>query len=490
MLSVLASRRIPAESLIPPLLALALFHVVATFGWVYFDDPAYYAGNPLLGEAPLLTRLAAAWTVAPESNWMPCTWTIVILLNQLFDGSAQAVHVVSAMLHSLNAWLVYCTIHKLGAKSLVAVVCACIWALHPLRVESVAWASSLKDVLSGTFAIGTLLVLANDRRDWKNDWLAFFFFLASLLSKQVMIAFPAALLLWDYQKTGHSFRALVLARLKWWAAALGATLIVWNVNRHGISLHEIDGVDTLGERIFRGFAAFGHQFQQFIIPKDLLPEYLIEAATLPKAVLGGLGLSAALVALVALRNKRGGTACWCFVAAVGLFFPFAGWVHSPMEFTADRLSYLPHCLAIAAIGLKIQNFRFTHWALAPFAIAAAMISSRELPSWKNGETLNQAMLAVRPGHPTALENRGVARAGRGDLRGAIDDFLAVTQTHPQRMSAWTNAARALAAKGEFTQSALLLDNAIRLHPVRTELKDLRQAIGRAAAAQSLIKTSD
>lgn len=482
MFDVSPIRRIPVESLIPPLAALLVFGLACTFGWVYFDDPAYYTANPLLGEAPLLTRLLSAWTVAPESNWMPLTWSVAIIADFFFEGSARAIHIISIFTHAVSAWLIWYIVRHLGANSWLAVACACVWAVHPLRTESVAWASSLKDVLSGCFALGMLALLADDRRDWRNDWPAFLLFVGSLLSKQVMIAFPAALLLWDFRKTEMNLWTLALARAKWWAAGLGATLIALMVNHHGIKLRETAGLESAGDGVFRGLAAFGHQFQQLWIPGNFSPEYLIESATLTKAVLGALVLISALVAVVALLRKRGGISAWCFVAAVGIFFPLAGWTRSPMEFTADRLSYLPHFFAVAAIGLAMKNFRFTQWVLILGAVAASVITLVQLPSWKNGDALNQSMLQVRPGHPTALENRGAARAGSGDLAGATEDFLAVTRSHPRRVSAWANAARALAIKGDLQRASLVLDEAIAIHPHRSELIDLKQTIDQSSSS--------
>ena len=125
------------------------------------EDPSYYQTNPLFSGAPLLNRMAAAWTHAPESNYIPLTWNFTILLAEVSQASPRAFHACSLGLHLLNSVLAFLLLGRLGLKNLPAALVVTLFAVHPLRVESVAWASSLKGLLTTFFALGALLIQAS-----------------------------------------------------------------------------------------------------------------------------------------------------------------------------------------------------------------------------------------------------------------------------------------------------------------------------------------
>ena len=161
---------------------VAIFLPILSFGWMGIEDPSYYQTNPLFGEASLLNRLIASWFHAPESNYIPLSWNFTILLAEFSKSSPQAFHACSLLLHLLNSFLAFLLTKRLGLKALPAVLIACLFALHPLRVESVAWASSIKGLLAAFFALGALVLQTFPQWKLRSCAIALLFLL-SLLSK-------------------------------------------------------------------------------------------------------------------------------------------------------------------------------------------------------------------------------------------------------------------------------------------------------------------
>src|SRR5262245_8201062 len=138
--------------------ALALYGRTAAFDFVEYDDPSYVRDNPHLARG--LTSESARWALTSTGyayNWHPLTWMSHALAVQLFGLDAGPQHLENALLHGLNAVLLFAALRALLGNFWPSAMIAALFALHPLRVESVAWISERKDVLSGTLFALTLL---------------------------------------------------------------------------------------------------------------------------------------------------------------------------------------------------------------------------------------------------------------------------------------------------------------------------------------------
>jgi len=117
---------------------VAIFFPILNYDWIPIEDPSYYHLNPLFGEAPLLRRLLAAWFHAPESNYIPLTWNLTTLLAEFTEGNPRAFHSFSLLLHLLNSFLAFFLLRRLGLDHWATTLTVLLFALHPLRAESVA----------------------------------------------------------------------------------------------------------------------------------------------------------------------------------------------------------------------------------------------------------------------------------------------------------------------------------------------------------------
>src|SRR5437773_391148 len=215
-----------------PDLLILLGLAVVTFGiygqvighrFITFDDPTYIQENPMVNRGVTLAGLAWAFTTFYAGNWHPLTWIAHMIDSQLFGTIAGGHLLVNALMHAANTllvfWLLLRTTHARWSSALVAA----LFALHPLHVESVAWAAERKDTLSTFFGLLSLIAYTRyaDARvalascqsiGWKpmphgaaRKWYAWIFItlLLGLLAKPMLVTWPFVMLLLDYWPLGR-----------------------------------------------------------------------------------------------------------------------------------------------------------------------------------------------------------------------------------------------------------------------------------------------
>jgi hypothetical protein len=186
-------------ALLLALVTLVVFLHAGRFGFVNYDDPDYVTENNFVKNGLNWTDIRWAFTTFHASNWHPLTWLSLMTDCTLFGPNAGAMHLVNVLFHAVNAALLFILLWRLTQKIWPSAFVAALFAWHPLHVESVAWISERKDVLSTFFALLSLLsyagfVMENRRRGW---WLALFFFALALLAKPMVVTLPFLLQLLD-----------------------------------------------------------------------------------------------------------------------------------------------------------------------------------------------------------------------------------------------------------------------------------------------------
>jgi hypothetical protein len=192
---------------------LTLFAPAAGYDFINCDDPDYITNNPnVLGG---LTWEGVKWAFgAPHiGNWIPISWVTHMVDVQVFGKAAGGPHMVNAFIHALNAVLVFWLLRRMTGSLWRSAFVAALFALHPLRVESVAWVCERRDVLSAFFALLSLLFYAQyaqartagriSRALDRNYLLALLFFLLGLMSKPMVVTVPFLMLLLDYWPLGR-----------------------------------------------------------------------------------------------------------------------------------------------------------------------------------------------------------------------------------------------------------------------------------------------
>lgn len=466
----------------PAVWALLLFGAVFAFyspslryELVDLDDITYVANNAavLEGLAPASIRQAFSPDNPTATMYMPLLW-ISYMADVEWLGATPTnpwgFHFTNVLLHAVNAALLFALLYFLCRRPGTAVFLAALWALHPLRVESVAWVTERKDVLSGFFAflcVGAYLRFGArpppsgpartrpDRRSAAWFCTAGLAYALGLLVKPALTPLPLVLLLLDVWPLGR-FRfstrgsgpaglRLVLEKTPFLLLALlAAGITIW---QHHLVSGELQV--SLGLRLLTVPLTYGFYMLKVVWPAQLsvlVPYFSMwfPASTL-FALAGGAGAGLAAVSAFAWNSRRRDPqrlVGWLWFLA--MLLPVCGLVPIPSNDVADRFSYLPAAgLSIALLPTLSSDPRLrpqrrgVRLALPWLVLAVlATLSFRLMPSWQNTETLYSRVLDVFPGHATALKTRAAQlMRATGDFRSANALIDRALQSEPRHWEA-------------------------------------------------------
>ena len=532
------------------LVVLAVFLPALKNDFVLWDDDFNLTENPRYrGLAP--ENLRWMFTTMHGGHYQPLSWLTLALDHAVWGMNPMGYHLTNVALHAANAVLFYYLLRTLlrltttaAATSLAAAVGALAFAIHPLRVESVAWVSERRDVLSGFFWLLTVLAYLR-ARDGKKTWLVASLgcFLCSLLSKAWGITLPAVLLLLDAwplrrfaDRTPGSRARVVLEKVPFALLALAGAAAAFAAQR------QIPAMRTLAEQgpIARAAqAAWGLCFYvgKTVFPVGLSPLYLLELKVDPfrPGYVAAMVVVASVTGAVLLARRRWPWACVAWLAYAVIASPVLGVAQTGPQSAADRYTYLA-CLpwaALLAAGLahafdaSAAVRRVTLAGSVAVLVVLAGLSVRQEGVWRDSRALwEQAVrldasnwvawtnrgwarhlegdddgamrdyetaLRISPTYFKALNNRGYTRQIRGDLAGAAADYEAVLATYPGYSDAWYNRGTVRQAIGDMRGAIDDYSQAIRFSPedprplnnrggIRQALGDLDGAVADYAAA--------
>lgn len=392
-------------------LAAALFGQTYGFGIVYFDDDHYILDNRYVQAGLTWEGVHWAFTSFYLSNWHPLTWLSYMLDVELFGANLGAAHLNNVLLHWLNSLLVYELLRRWSGHGIAAAVCAAVFLVHPLHVESVAWLAERKDLLCALFYLAGLLVYDNYRyRPGPARYLlGLLLFAAALLSKPMAVTFPCLLLVLDYFHYRHKaadapaspslhLQRSVLEKLPFFAVMVASGLVTLLAQQEGGSVASVESLG-LQERLLNAVLSYLVYLRQSLLPLGLAAFY-----PLPQPVtLLGTGLTAMLLlgwglASLLMFTSRPLVAaglCWY----LGTLVPVIGLVQVGAQAHADRYMYLPSVgilLAICALAPRRGSARFPLFAAlsALLVLFYSGLGFWQVGYWENRHSLFSRVLQV------------------------------------------------------------------------------------------------
>jgi len=478
------SRIFPAVLLL--LLTVLAYSSVLSAGFIW-DDDAYVTDNIHLRTAE---GLAAIWLEPGATpQYYPLVFTLFWVQFKLWGLAPLGYHVVNVALHGANAVLLWQILKKLNVP--VPFWIAALFALHPVHVESVAWITELKNVLSTFFALISFLlywrfneVLLSQRLTQRDCCLytgALITFLLALFSKSVVGSLPAVILLLIWWKQERISRIDVLRLVPFFALAL---LAGWNTARLEVSHVYASGAEwdfSFVERVLIAGRAIWFYAAKLFWPYPLIFNYerwQIDA-TLWWQYLFPLGVVAVAAALWLLRGKIGRGALAGYLFFVGSLFPALGFINVyPMRFSyvADHFQY------VASIGL-MALFAGTAWHLvekfprfhaAAWCSAASVILLLAALTWQQGRiyhsrlTLFSDTIKKNPASWLSYGNRGLYYANEGRFELAMIDLNKTLELKPDEADALHNRGRLYYERKNFDKALADFDRAIQIHPWRSD----------------------
>jgi protein O-mannosyl-transferase len=464
--------------------------------FVNYDDKTYVYGNALVQEGLTLHGLSRALVDIQTRNWHPLTLISHMIDCQIFDLKAGGHHFTNVLLHTIAALLLFIWLKNLAQRFWSSAFVAALFAIHPLRVESVAWIAERKDVLSAVFFFLTLIAYSRYARSPTigRYLLMSTLFACGLLSKPMLVTTPVILLLLDYWPLGRSHkspvtshtsqmrstgRKLIVEKLPLFILALGISIIAFALQVHSSS--SLDQLPFLW-RLENAFVSYVIYLWQIFWPANLAVFYPHPDDRLP---LWALALAAALLLAITLFVfKLRQTRPYLFVGWLWyliMLLPVIGIIEVGLQGHADRYTYLPHIglyvaftWLIVDLSASLPHQKQILAASAGVALLALAFGAwKQTTYWRNSETLWTHTLAVTKDNDVALTNLGTALMEKGQLDDALSYFqkaLDVRSGSEQRHYNFSlsvihdSVGNVLARKGRLNEAIVHLRQAVDLRP--------------------------
>ncbi len=458
------------------LLAVAIiFSQTVRYNFVNFDDNQYVYDNPQVANGLTIEGIVWAFTTTHANNWHPLTWLSHMLDCQFYGLAPGGHHLTNVLLHAATAILLFLVLWRMTGDLWPSAFVAAVFAIHPLRVESVAWVSERKDVLSGLFFMLTLgAYVGYVRRPFSPlRYLAVVALLAlGLMAKPMLVTLPFVLLLLDYWPLRRLIPPWRLVVEKLPLLALSAASCVATPLAQSEAVERLE-ILPLGSRMANAVVSYAAYLGQLFYPAGLAAFYPHPENGLPLwQVAGAVLLLAGITAGVAACWRRCPSLPVGWFWYVGMLVPVIGLVQVGEQSMADRYTYLPQIgLAIAlAWGAKQVLGAWPPRALVcgvGFAVILGVLmgcASQQACYWRNSETLWRRDLDCTSHNALAHYNLGLALADGGRVDEAIVQFKKALAIKPDYVAAMNNLGVALCDQGRVVEAIAQYRNALSIRP--------------------------
>jgi tetratricopeptide (TPR) repeat protein len=473
--------------------------------FVNYDDGPYVYSNPRIASGLSLANLLWAFTHVHSANWHPLTTISHMLDCQLYDLQPWGHHLTNILLHAAAVILLFFALRELTINSRArpsgapkatdgpavrpyqvwaSAFVAALFAIHPLRVESVAWVAERKDVLSGVFFMLTLLAYARyargDRFSWSRYTSVLVLFALGLMCKPTLVTLPFVLLLLDYwplrrvRDQWSVIRRLILEKIPLFV--LSAASCVATILAQKEAFAPIRAV-PLQERLANAVVAYVEYMGQAIYPAHLAVLYPYSE--------GGLSVAQVILALLFLLmvsviffvwRKTYPFALTGWLWFVGMLVPMIGIVQVGSQPRADRYTYLPEIgLYILVTWGTMELLKSWRHKREVLPIAAAVLiggfvtlSYFQTSYWLNSETLWRHTVDVTSRNYIAHNNLAGTLLEKGQLNEAIANYREALEIKPDVAEVQSNLGNALLREGNVEEAIVHLQKALQIDPAYAE----------------------
>ena len=458
-----------------------VFWQVRSFDFADIDDGIYIYENPHVFNGLTTDAVCWAFTANRSGHWHPLTWLSLMLDCQLFGANAGRMHLVNLFLHIANTLLLFTVLKKMTGLLWPCAFVAAAFALHPMHVESVAWITERKDVLSTFFLLLTLTSYIG----FVNHPSAFRYvaalatFALGLMAKSMLVTLPFVLLLLDYwplERIKHFdrlvFYRLVLEKIPFFALSVISSVIAFLVMRSSGIVIDIDNV-PLSDRIANVFLSYARYISKMFWPRNIGIFYPFDAFHIPfwqiaMCALLLLVISAAVICFG--RNKRYLLTGWFWF--LGTLVPVIGIVQVDAQAYADRYTYIPYIGLFIMIAWGIPQF-LSKFPQRKMVLGTSMMivltvlgicAHRQISYWKNSITLFSHAIEATPNNYIAYNRLGVAYGDLGRGTDAIDAFKEAIKIKPEYAMAYYNLGVTYGNLGRSTDAIDAFRQAIKFKP--------------------------
>ncbi len=476
--------------------------------FINYDDPLYVLDNAHVRAGLTWHGIAWAFTHVHSQNWHPLTTISHMLDCSLFGLNPGAHHLVNVFFHSIAAVLLFILLAQITNSIWASAFVAAVFAIHPLRVESVAWIAERKDVLSGVFFMLTLLAYFRwTRKQTVGRYLAMsILFACGLMSKPMLITTPIILLLLDYWPLNRSQKSevrsqkssnppwtkLVVEKVPLFVLSIGSCFAtLWAQN---FALGSTQFL-PLQWRVTNALFSYFEYVRQMFWPVDLIPFYVHPENRLEiwRLLIAAISLIA-LTAIVIVRRKQHPYLLVGWFWYLVMLIPVIGIVQVGLQGHADRYTYLPQigldialvwliwdltksCLprrsASASCSVELTARRAKAGLAQKIGLSAvaaivlitlSILSWKQTTHWRDTEALWRHTLAVTPDSDVAHAGLGGILFVRGQIDESIDHYERALRLRDGNVAAHFGLGRALAAKQKTDPAIFHFQKALSIQP--------------------------
>jgi len=472
---------------------LAVYWQVKNYDFILLDDNFYFTDNRHVQNGFNLEGIQWSFTNTDFGMWIPMVWLSYMAGNQLYGKSPGWHHLTNVFLHLLNVLFLFLLLTKLTDTFWQSALVAALFALHPLHVESVAWITERKDVLSTLFLLLTIWEYSRyvKRPRIGSYILTIIFFALGLMSKPMLVTLPFLLILLDFWPLGR-FRFeqpacpggfenrsrsvhILIEKIPFFMLSTLAGVVTFLAHQKlGIipSINEM----SIADRITNALVSYANYIKKMIWPSKLAVLYPLPETFLWWEIAGAFVLLTA-ISLLAIRNMRQRPYLmvgWMWY--LGALVPVIGLLQAGSQAMADRFVYVPF------IGLYIMIvWGFSElmarrpykkiWLIALCAIFFPIlmgVSWKQVRYWKNSNTLFEHTLEVTSNNGLAHANLGVALFGQGKIDDAIHHYRKALEINSAYVYTLSNLGLALAHKGQVDEAERYYNKALQINPEHTD----------------------
>jgi tetratricopeptide (TPR) repeat protein len=450
---------------------LVSYNPIIHNGFINFDDGGYITGNTHVKAGVTWPTVKWAFTTYEQANWHPLTWISHAFDCELFGLNPAGHHYVSVLLHAANGVLLFLLLQSATGFGWRSLMVAALFALHPVNVESVAWAAERKNVLSMLFFLLALYAYGwYARRPNLTRYAAVFgFFVLALLSKPQVITFPLLLCLWDYwplcrvgavagaelpveltaYRPGQRPRLpgswLLLEKAPLLLLSFASALVTMKAQKAENALQNLSQYSLL-LRLETAVIAYVRYVEKALWPSKLVALYPHPTVVYPAWQVGSALAAMALITglVIHARDQRYLIVGWFWF--LGSLIPMLGLVQVGVQAMADRYAYIPFVglflmLTWLAADLAKARHVSASWLAIPAAIsllALGTLSYRQVGYWHDTCSFWQRTLALTPNNYFAHDSLGTYLETQGETDEAAVHFRSALAIRPDDLPANLN----------------------------------------------------
>lgn len=490
-------------------LVILIYAQTVGFNFINFDDNLYVYENSFVTSGLNWTNIKWAFTHFHSANWHPLTWISHQLDVTIFGPKAGGHHATNVIFHLINSILAFVVFQKYTDSFSKSAIIAALFAVHPMHVESVAWISERKDVLSTMFWFLTMWTYFAyvKKGENKNFYiLTLLFFILGLLSKPMLVTLPFVLLLLDYGflerlKTTADLKKLIVEKIPFFALSAVSSYITILAQKNWGAIQSLEML-PFQTRFFNAFVSYAKYIVSFFYPVKLSVWYPYNENLSSFEITASVILLISISALCVWQFEKRKYLLTGWLWFLGTLIPVIGLVQVGNQPIADRYTYIPYfgLFLMLVFGLKdlFDHLKieakvfYVIWAIA--ILIFSVIANRQTSHWKNDATLYKHSLSVttgnyivlqtychhlmlideldraenlcrqaveiKPDFAGAINTLGIIEFKRGKYDAAAENFKKTIEVSPNYQGIYFNYSNALSLNGKPEEAEAQLQKAV------------------------------